>query len=135
MSIYLTKHINHAARIEAFERRGLSGEVSVKAVEAGIFPISKGTLEGQIRYSRMAEELHARIHKVATFFLPTTKFQSILHRFDPPFIFDPPTLFVEMKAGGEILNAYGLFEAGTSCSPVHVYILSSIVSAAISIPV
>jgi len=100
--------------VEAFEKRGLGGQVSTKAAEGGVHAFSKGSVESLVRYSMLHEELPARLANRASFYKTEPSLGSILKHFDSPFIFEVPTLFVEMKQGGEVLNAYGMFEAATS---------------------
>lgn len=61
MPIYLTKTVQFSTKVEAFEKRGLSGQVSVRASEAGIFPISRAPMENVIRYAFIHDELAARL--------------------------------------------------------------------------
>lgn len=114
MSIYLTKNVQFTTRVEAFEKRGLGGQVAVKASESGVFPFSRGPIANKIRFDHLSEELSARLERGATFYSSDAVNKSILHRFDTDFTFEAPTLFVEMKAGGEVLNSYGMFEAATA---------------------
>jgi hypothetical protein len=61
----------------------------------------------------MDQELPARLQgQVIKYGKRDTK--SILSNFDTAFAIAPPTLFTEMKSGGEILNAFGLYETATS---------------------
>lgn len=113
MSIYLTKQVQFATKVEAFEIRGLPSQVSVRACDAGVVPLSICPPEARIRYDYLHDELPARIKKEATAYTSPPKLVSVLHKFDKMH-FEIPTLLVEMKTGGEVLNAFGLFETGTS---------------------
>lgn len=118
MSIYLTQQVSFATKVEAFNLRGLQNQVSVKACDSGIYPLSRSPLESRIRYMHLNDELYSRIKGGAKGFSHPPKFFNILPKFDK-FHFEAPTLVVEMKSGGEILHAFGMFETGTSKMGVY----------------
>lgn len=75
--------------------------------------VSTAPLQNLIRYGCMDEELSARLQgKVMRYGNRMSK--PLLSRFDAQTVINTPTLFTEMKSGGEVLNAYGLFETATS---------------------
>jgi len=97
MSIYITKSVQFATKVEAFEKRGLSGQVSCKASEGGIFPLSARSVTERIRFTRLAEELQAGKDKTAALYSDIPSFHSVLQ--DLPLKgYEKPTLFVEMKS-------------------------------------
>lgn len=113
MSIFLTTQVSYATKVEAFNIRGLSNQVAVRACDAGIYPITKSALESRIRYGNMRDELVARVSGKVDAYTNGTIFTNILPKFDR-FQFEGPTLFVTMKSGGEVLNVYGMFETATA---------------------
>jgi hypothetical protein len=119
MSIFFTKIVNHASKIEAFEKRGLSGHVSSKVSEAGVFPLSRGPLETVLRYTNVNLELNARISTRALAYGTGIGYSGILSQCGGP-SFEWPSLIVEMKTGGEVLNSFGMFETGTSKMGLYV---------------
>jgi hypothetical protein len=60
MSVYVTKSVRVAVKVEAFEKRGLSGHAACKVSESGIIALSSASPQALIRYSHMGEELTAR---------------------------------------------------------------------------
>lgn len=113
MSIFLTSQVSYNTKIEAFDIRGLQNQVSVKAFEAGVYPLSRSSLETRIRYGHLESELKARLNGKPQEFCIPPKYANVLPKFDR-FQFEAPTLIVEMKSGGEVLHAFGMFETGTS---------------------
>jgi len=61
----------------------------------------------------MHDELPSRIAGVKRQYHAVPEYTNILPKFDQ-FHFEAPGLIVEMKSGGEVLNAFGMFETGTS---------------------
>lgn len=113
MSIYLTSQVSYNTKVEAFEIRGLQNQVSVKACDSGVYPISRSAIDTRIRYGHVESELFARVNgRMKGFDIPP-KYNNLLPKFDR-FHFEAPTLIVEMKSGGEVLHAFGMFETGTS---------------------
>jgi len=113
MSIFFTSQVSYATKVEAFNIRGLSNQVAVQATNAGIYPISRAPLESRTKYVNMHDELSARIKKIIAPYKVVPEFVNILPKFDGT-QFEAPTLIVEMKSGGEVLHAFGMFETGTS---------------------
>jgi hypothetical protein len=112
MSIYLTKNVQFASKVEAFERRGLAGQVSVKAAESGVLSIEPQSLASILRYNNIHEELPARLDGQHRQYRKVPKLTNVLSRMGDP-AFEAPTLIVEMKTGGEALNSLGMYEAAT----------------------
>lgn len=113
MAIYLTHQISFATKVEAFKVRGLNNQVSVKASDAGIYPVTRSSLECKTRFAHLEDELPARLDKKTSAYSVVPKYDNILHKFDK-IHFEAPTLIVEMKSGGEVLHSFGMFETGTS---------------------
>jgi len=113
MSIHLTRAVQYAARVEAFEDRGLSGQVACRAVEAGVLPITSNSIAERLRLSRIQEEIAIRKNGVPQ---PLQWYPSPLPALkDTSFgtKYEAPLLIVVMKKGGEELNNYGMYEAST----------------------
>jgi hypothetical protein len=113
MSIFLTTQVSYATKVEAFNLRGLQNQVSVRACDSGVYAISRSPEESRIRFAHMHDELPARLKKTIAPYARIPKFVNILPRFDGMH-FEVPTLITEMKSGGEVLHAFGMFETGTS---------------------
>jgi len=113
MSIFFTTQVSYATKVEAFNSRGLSNQVAARACDAGIYALSRSTLETRIRYSNAHVELKSRLEGNVLAYTSKPEFINILPKFDR-FHFEAPTLIVEMKSGGEVLHAYGMYETGTS---------------------
>lgn len=113
MSIFLTQQVSYATKVEAFNARGLSNQVSVKASDSSVYAISRAPLESRIRYENLNVELPGRIVGKPIAYTEKPGYTAILPKFDR-FHFEAPTLIVEMKTGGEALHAFGMFETGTS---------------------
>jgi len=108
MSIFLTQQVSYATKVEAFNNRGLTNQVSVRATDAGIYPISRSTLESRVRYEHLHDELPARLNgSTQAYNVKMPVYVNILPKFDK-FHYEAPTLIVEMKSGGEVLHAFGI---------------------------
>lgn len=113
MSIYLTTQVSYATKVEAFNLRGLQNQVSVRACDSGVYAISRSSSVTRLRFATLHDELPARLKKKTTNYTPIPVYTNVLAKFDRMH-FEVPTLVVEMKSGGEILHAFGMFETGTS---------------------
>jgi len=113
MSIYLTSQVSYATKVEAFNQRGLSNQVAVRACESGVYPITRSSWEVRTRYASLHDELSSRLNGKPQAYSNPPNYVNCLPRFDR-FHFEAPTLIVEMKSGGEVLHAYGMYETGTA---------------------
>lgn len=111
MSIYITKSVQRSSRVEAFDKRGLHGQVSCKAADSGVSVVGPADLINALKFNFVVDEL-AAIEKRRIVLYGSTKMMNILQHFGG-FEFEAPTLMVDMKTGGEVLNALGMFEVGS----------------------
>jgi len=112
MSIFITKIVQYNPKVEAFERRGLSSQIAAKVSDVTIMSLMPTPILNLVRYGNMSDELNARINGQPSPYAGIVA--PLLTRFSGDSPFGRPTLFVEMKTGGEVLNAYGMFEVATS---------------------
>jgi hypothetical protein len=117
MPIFITRTVNFKTKVDAFERRGLDNQGSAKVSDLAIQVVSAKPLQNVLRYSHMSSELNGRL--VGT----TTKYEehsrAVLRRFSGDGPFEAPTLVVEMKSGGEVLNSCGLYEVAASKQAIY----------------
>jgi hypothetical protein len=117
MPVYLTRTTQSRSKVEAFERRGLDNQASAKVTELAIITVSPRPLENTIRFANLSSELHSRLEGTQTRYDEIPR--GVLRRFSGEAPFEAPTLIVEMKSGGEVLNGLGLFEVATSKQAIY----------------
>lgn len=111
MPVYITRTVPHSTRVESFESRGLHNQTSAKVSELAIVVLSHTPIQNLIRFGNMSSELQGRITNTPVIYDGATR--SILKLFSGTSPFEGPTLFVEMKHGGDGLNNLGMFEVAT----------------------
>jgi hypothetical protein len=114
MSIYLTRNsTSPTVKVEAFEQRGLGGQLSCKASESGVFVVPSQSPSSLFVYSNIHVELAQRMEGKSIYYQDAKKVNNCLSMVDIKIPVEIPKVYVEMKQGGEVLNRDGFFEAGT----------------------
>jgi len=117
MSLYITRTTNFRTKVDSFERRGLENQASSKVSEMSIIIVSPRPIGNLIRFAHMSDELKGRLDGTVIRYTSTPR--AILRRLSGEPVFESPTLIVEMKSGGEVLNSMGLFEVATSKQAIY----------------
>jgi len=117
MSIYITKSVTYNPRVEVFENRGLHNQVAGRVSEGSINPIADPPLAFTVAVSNIHSILTAGISKKGVF--GRAPMANVLKQFSVPAL-EAPSLYIQAKSGGDALNAYGMFEAGSGKMGVYV---------------